>query len=221
MIRGLAVETRGTAAEQRARDFLERHLELSPKDLELHDVQGSHTRRVVRFHQTHQGLPLLGCMVTVSLDQGGRVRAATADADPVQLSSVRPAITPGAAADRACQACRGSMPPGLSADIRLERRSVCRTEPGEGIGITGKERRGRILVVRNRGATPPVISRASLATGGKPFAALGILAEGTGRLVYRVLLPLPLDPRGRWHLVDATTGVYIGWRRGLRREVQR
>ena len=52
---------------------------------------------------------------------------------------------------------------------RLECRSGCRTEPGEAIGIAGKERGGRILEVRNRRATLPVIPRASLATGGNPF----------------------------------------------------
>jgi hypothetical protein len=56
---------------------------------------------------------------------------------------------------------------------RLERRSVCRTEPGEGIGITGEERGGSVSGIRDRRATTPVISSASLATGGKPVAALG------------------------------------------------
>jgi hypothetical protein len=67
--------------------------------------------------------------------------------------------------------------------VALERRSVCRTEPGEAIGITGPERGGRRLVACNRRATPPVISRASLATGGKLIAALvlaGALATTAG-----------------------------------------
>jgi Zn-dependent metalloprotease len=45
---------------------------------------------------------------------------------------------------------------------------------------------------------------------------LGILVEpGVSRLVYRVVLPLGVDPRGRLHLVDAVSGAYIGWRRGV------
>jgi len=44
-------------------------------------------------------------------------------------------------------------------------------------------------------------------------ARLGILAEGTPRLVYRVALPPTVDPEIRWHLVDALSGEYVGWRR--------
>jgi len=46
-------------------------------------------------------------------------------------------------------------------------------------------------------------------------AQLGILDEGAARLVYRVTLPLTVDPRGRFHLIDAATGRYLGWRRGV------
>jgi hypothetical protein len=49
-------------------------------------------------------------------------------------------------------------------------------------------------------------------TGVKP--RLTILAEGRPRLVYKVMLPLSLNPRGRWQLVDARSGAYIGWRPG-------
>jgi len=45
-------------------------------------------------------------------------------------------------------------------------------QPGEAIGITGKKRGGRMLFVCNRRATQPVISRASLATGGYLVGAL-------------------------------------------------
>lgn len=45
---------------------------------------------------------------------------------------------------------------------------------------------------------------------------LGILVEpGVSRLVYRVVLPLDVDPRGRWHLIDAESGTYLGCRRGV------
>ena len=43
-------------------------------------------------------------------------------------------------------------------------------------------------------------------------ARLGILADGGPRLVYRVALPPTVDPDLRWHLVDALSGTYIGWR---------
>lgn len=44
-------------------------------------------------------------------------------------------------------------------------------------------------------------------------ARLGILAEGAPRLVYRVTLPPTVDPGIRWHMVDALSGEYVGWRR--------
>ncbi|MFZ5786266.1 MAG: hypothetical protein ACOY3Y_07465, partial [Acidobacteriota bacterium] len=45
-------------------------------------------------------------------------------------------------------------------------------------------------------------------------ARLAILAEGRARLVYRVRLPYPADSTmGRYHLVDASNGGYLGWRR--------
>jgi Zn-dependent metalloprotease len=45
-------------------------------------------------------------------------------------------------------------------------------------------------------------------------ATLGLSRVGAGaRLVYRVALPLTVDPRVRWHLVDAHSGAYLGWRR--------
>jgi len=46
-------------------------------------------------------------------------------------------------------------------------------------------------------------------------ASLRVLAEGDARLAYRVLLPLPVDPGARIHWVDASTGEYLGWRRGI------
>jgi Zn-dependent metalloprotease len=65
---------------------------------------------------------------------------------------------------------------------------------------------------------------ATRARGGA--ARLAILAEGRARLVYRVRLPYPADSTmGRFHLVDATSGDYLGWRRTgvvdeLRKEVR-
>jgi Zn-dependent metalloprotease len=51
------------------------------------------------------------------------------------------------------------------------------------------------------------------AVGRGGVARLAILAEGTPRLVYRVRLPYPADPKlGRFHLVDAASGGYLGWR---------
>jgi hypothetical protein len=58
-------------------------------------------------------------------------------------------------------------------------------------------------------------------------AKLAILAEGTARLVFTVVFPASVDPRGRIHLVDARDGSYIGWRPGVlfdplpRQEVRR
>jgi len=57
--------------------------------------------------------------------------------------------------------------------------------------------------------------RARLGASGRGGAVrLAILAEGAPRLVYRVRLPYPADPHlARYHLVDAVSGRYLGWRR--------
>lgn len=36
------------------------------------------------------------------------------------------------------------------------------------------------------------------------------------RLIYKVILPLWLDPLGRIHLVDAVNGDILGWRQGMK-----
>ena len=46
--------------------------------------------------------------------------------------------------------------------------------------------------------------------------ALMVMPGETPRLVYRVMLPLWLDPLGRIHLVDAVKGDVIGWRPGMK-----
>jgi DNA-binding transcriptional LysR family regulator len=47
---------------------------------------------------------------------------------------------------------------------------------------------------------------------GAASARLVVLPLGSGRLVYRVVLPYPEDSSGRAHLVDARSGVYLGSR---------
>lgn len=46
--------------------------------------------------------------------------------------------------------------------------------------------------------------------------ALMVLPGATPRLVYRVMVPLWLDPLGRIHLVDAVNGEILGWRPGMK-----
>ena len=46
--------------------------------------------------------------------------------------------------------------------------------------------------------------------------ALMVLPCATPRLVYRVMVPLWLDPLGRIHLVDAVNGELLGWRPGMK-----
>jgi Zn-dependent metalloprotease len=60
-----------------------------------------------------------------------------------------------------------------------------------------------------------VAHRAVSRGGGGGSARLLILAEGAARLAYRVVLPFEADPAGRVHLVDASSGEYLGWRRGI------
>jgi pseudolysin/vibriolysin len=167
MIRGLAVETRGTTDEQRARSFVARHPALfggNGSTLALQDVQATHTRRVVRFQHRYRGLPVFGATVAVVLDQGSRVRAVSSEMEPItKLASVQPRLT-AAEAVRAVQR-KLKLPAGQRAD--------------------------------------------------GSWAQLGVLpgSGGTARLIYRVALPLTMDRWIRWHLVEASSGEYVGWRR--------
>lgn len=54
---------------------------------------------------------------------------------------------------------------------------------------------------------------AAMARGVQP--KLVIIPGGTCRLVYKVMLPLGINPMGRWHLVDAISGKHLGYRRGI------
>lgn len=63
-----------------------------------------------------------------------------------------------------------------------------------------------------RGQSPSARLEAELA-GARPD--LVIVGEGEGTLAYRVFLPLWLDSAGRIHLVEASTGRYLGWRPGM------
>jgi Zn-dependent metalloprotease len=78
--------------------------------------------------------------------------------------------------------------------------------------LSGRQAARRALEVSLPSATPREIERWS----GK--ADLVVLAEGSPRLAYKVSLP-GQDPQGRLHLVDALTGEYLGWRRGVLMDV--
>jgi len=77
--------------------------------------------------------------------------------------------------------------------------------------------------VKPRVSAAAAVKIAVRATGARPGAAtlrgikpkLVILPGGTDRLVYKVMLPLGINPAGRWHLVDAITGKHLGYRRGI------
>jgi len=242
MIRGLAIETRGVDDAERARGFLSRHPGLyggSGSTLALRDVQATHTSRIVRFEHRHRGLPVFGATVVVVLDRGGRVRAVSSEMEPItKLSSVDPRIT-AVEAVRAAQRQllraegRGEAPPRAGAErprtLRAEGRGEAppragaerpRTLRAEGRGEAppraGAER-PRTLRAEGRGEAPPRAGaeRPRTLRADGAWARLGVLpgAGGAARLVYRVALPLTMDRRVRWHLVDAATGAYVGWRR--------
>jgi len=164
-IRGLRVRVAGATDAERARHFLAAHPALFvPADaaaLQLVDVQGTTGLRVARFQQLVQGLPVEGAFVTVSLDDTGQVRAVASEAEPLRLTSTRPAQGAAAATRAALHA----------------------------LGLAGRDARGATV-------------------------RLAVLAAGP-RLVYRVMLPFTVDPQGRVHLVDAVSGAYLGWRRGI------
>lgn len=129
-------------------------------------------------------------------------------------------------------------------DLRVVRfRQLYRGIPVEHARITvALNRAGQITSVHSevepvllRSGVKPRISRAAAvraalaAAGARPVAALTrglqpslvILPGGRARLVYKVMLPLSVNPAGRWFLVDAHSGTFVGWRQGLLMDGQR
>jgi len=145
--------------------------------------------------------------------------------------SRRPALFAGEGSRLVLQDTRGT------SDVHVVRfAQVFRGVPVEGAMITvALDREGLISSVNSdaepvtlRGVKPRVTPgaavqialratrvRSSAATvrGIKPM--LVILPGGMDRLTYKVMLPLGLNPTGRWHLVDAISGKHIGYRRGI------
>ena len=120
-------------------------------------------------------------------------------------------------------------------DVRAVRfRQVFKGVPVEGATIAvALDRAGRVTSVTSdmepitlRQVKPRITGHAAVkiairATGTRAAAARGlrahlvILPGGTDRLVYKVMLPFGINPRGRWHLVDAMTGKHAGYLRGI------
>ena len=87
-------------------------------------------------------------------------------------------------------------------------------EPLDLASVTPRIRADAAINAVLRGATGGKVSRAArqLVQGLRP--RLVIIGGGAPRLVYKVMLPLSLNPHGRWYLVDAGTGKVVGWRPG-------
>ena len=143
--------------------------------------------------------------------------------------SRRPALFAGAGSRLVLLDTRGT------SDVHVVRfAQVYRGVPVEGAMITvALNRAGRISSVNSDAepislrdvkprVTPGAAARIALGAAGSSAAAikgikpmLVILPGGTDRLVYKVMLPLGLNPTGRWHLVDAASGKHVGYRRGI------
>lgn len=119
-------------------------------------------------------------------------------------------------------------------DVRVVRfKQTFRGVPVEGVMLTVGLRRGRVTSINSdvepislRSGVTARVSRAAAvkvalgAAGARGLSLsvqprLVILPGGTDRLVYKVMLPLSVNPAGRWHLVDAVTGEHLGYRRGI------
>ena len=94
VIRGMRVAVRGATPTDRARAFLRQHADLviDAEQLRTMDVRGTKRRTVVRFQQTHRGLPVLGATLTVSMDPDGRVRSLHSGVRMTTVKDVAPRV---------------------------------------------------------------------------------------------------------------------------------
>ena len=139
------------------------------RELTLLDQRRAVGRRVLRFEQRLDGVPVDGGLLTMAFDDQDRLIAVHAETRPLPALDTRPRID-GARAVKAAWLAVGKRP------------------------ATAAEAR------RLRGTSPKLLVQ---------------LLGAQARLVYRVVLPFGLDPAGRQHLVDARSGSYLGWRRGV------
>lgn len=172
VLRRLALVLPGPTLEKRARAFFDRYPGLVGQDsraLVLRDQRRAVGRRVLRFEQRLEGVPVDGSLLTMAFDDGGRLLVVHIDTRPLPSLDTHPRIDTRQAVAATWQA--------------VGRRPARPLEARRLKGVSAK------LLVQ---ALP-----------------------NQARLVYRVVLPLSLDPAGRLHFVDAHDGRYLGWRAGV------
>jgi hypothetical protein len=111
VVRGMHVAVQGDSPTQRASAFLHRHgdLVIDGNQLLPVNVRQTKKRTVVRFQQTHRGLPVLGATVTVSMDSANRVRSLHSAVRLTTVKDIVPKVD-GARAIRAASSAVAGKP---------------------------------------------------------------------------------------------------------------